>query len=72
MAAAIPGRKILNSDVRLLLVKAWVLSLSAKREEAARVIAAIDRLGEVDGVLAGRLQLGGGEPDDAARRLPMG
>ena len=39
---------ILNSDVRLLLVQAWALSLSAKREEAARAIAAVERLGELD------------------------
>jgi len=40
--------EILYSNVRLLLVQAWALSLSAKREEAARVIAAVERLGELD------------------------
>jgi LuxR family transcriptional regulator, maltose regulon positive regulatory protein len=40
-----PG-EILNGDVRLLLVQAWVLSRAAKREEAARAIAATERLGE--------------------------
>jgi LuxR family transcriptional regulator, maltose regulon positive regulatory protein len=39
-----PG-EILNSTVHLLLIEAWVLSLSAKREEAARAIAAVERLG---------------------------
>jgi len=41
--------EMLSGDVRLLLVKAWVLSLSVQREEAARVIAAAERLGELDG-----------------------
>jgi len=39
--------EILTSEVRLLLVQAWVLSLSARREEAARAIAAIERLGDL-------------------------
>ena len=58
---------------RLLLVKAWMLSLSAKREEAGQVIAAAERLGQPAGAAAaGRLQLGRGEPDDAAGLLPVG
>ena len=36
-----------NSDVRLLLIEAWLLSLSARREEAARAMAAVERLGEL-------------------------
>ena len=39
----------LNGDVQLLLVAAWVLSLSGRREEAARVIATVESLGEPDG-----------------------
>ena len=39
--------EILSSDVQLLLVKAWVLSLSAQREESARAIAAAERLGDL-------------------------
>ena len=39
--------EILAGDVQLLLVKAWVLSLSARREEAARAIAAAGRLGDL-------------------------
>jgi LuxR family maltose regulon positive regulatory protein len=35
-----------NGDVRLLLVKAWILSLCGRRVEAAQVIAAAERLGE--------------------------
>ena len=35
-----------NGDVRLLLVKAWMLSLCGRRVEAAQVIAAAERLGE--------------------------
>ena len=35
--------------MRLLLVQAWVLSLSARREEAARDIAAVERLGDLSG-----------------------
>ena len=41
--------KMQSGDVRLLLVKAWLLSLSAKREEAGPVIAAAERLGEPGG-----------------------
>ena len=37
--------EVLDGDVQLLLVQAWVLSLSARREEAARAIAAAERLG---------------------------
>ena len=40
--------EIRNSDVRLLLIQAWVLSLCARREDAAPVIAAVERLGELD------------------------
>ncbi len=39
--------EILGGDVQLLLVQAWVLSLSARREEAARAIAAAERLGDL-------------------------
>ena len=39
--------EVLHGDVRLLLVKAWVLSLSALREEAAQAIAAAEQLGGV-------------------------
>ena len=35
-----------TGDVRLLLVKAWMLSLCGRREEAGQVIAAAERLGE--------------------------
>jgi len=38
--------EILRRDVRLLLVKAWVLSARARREEAAEAIAAAERLGD--------------------------
>jgi LuxR family transcriptional regulator, maltose regulon positive regulatory protein len=38
--------EILSGDVRLLLVEAWALSLSAQREQAARAIAAAEQLGE--------------------------
>ena len=41
--------EVLSGDVHLLLVKAWVLSLSAKREEAALAIAAVERLGDLGG-----------------------
>ena len=52
--------EVLNGDPRLLLVAAWVLSLSARREEAARAIAAAEGLGEFAGErpLPERLQLG--------------
>ena len=39
--------EILDSDVHLLLIQAWVLSLSARREEAALAIAAVERLGDL-------------------------
>ncbi len=39
--------EILGGDVHLLLIQAWVLSLSARREEAARAIAAVERLGDL-------------------------
>ena len=39
--------EILSGDVQLLLIQAWVLSLSARREEAARAIAAVERLGDL-------------------------
>ena len=62
-----------SSNAGLLLVKAWMLSLSGKREEAGQVIAAAERLGEPGGGRsAGRLQFGRGEPDDAAGLLPVG
>ena len=38
---------MLDGNVRLLLVQAWVLSLSASREEAAQAIAAVERLGDL-------------------------
>ena len=41
--------EVLSGDVHLLLVQAWVLSLSAKREEAALAVAAIERLGDLGG-----------------------
>ena len=41
--------EILSGEAHLLLVQAWVLSLSARREEAARAIAAIERLGDLSG-----------------------
>ena len=41
--------EILDSDVHLLLIQAWVLSLSAQREKAALAIAAVERLGDLGG-----------------------
>jgi LuxR family maltose regulon positive regulatory protein len=41
--------EFLDADAALLLVKAWVLSLSARREEAARTMAAAERLGGPSG-----------------------
>ena len=41
--------EILSGEAHLLLVQAWVLSLSARREEAARAVAAIERLGDLAG-----------------------
>ncbi len=44
--------EVLRSDARLLLVQAWVLSLSAREEEAARAIAAVEALANLaDGPL---------------------
>ncbi len=40
--------EVLTSEVHLLLIQAWVLSLSARQEEAARAIAAVERLGDLD------------------------
>ena len=37
----------MTSEVHLLLIQAWVLSLSAKQQEAARAIAAIERVGDL-------------------------
>jgi len=42
-------QEMVNGNARLLLVKAWMLSLSAKQEEAGQVIAAAGRLGEPGG-----------------------
>ena len=39
--------EVMTSDVHLLLIQAWVLSLSAKQEAAARAIAAVERLGDL-------------------------
>ena len=39
--------EMLDGDVRLLLIQAWVLSMSARREQAARAIAAVERLGDL-------------------------
>ena len=47
--------EILDGDVHLLLIQAWVLSLSARREEAALVIAAVERLGDLGDLGAGPL-----------------
>ena len=47
--------EILSGNVHLLLVQAWVLSLSARREEAARAIAAAERLGDLGDLGAGPL-----------------
>ena len=41
-------RELVREDPQLLLVQAWVLSLSAKREPAAEAIAALERLGSLD------------------------
>jgi len=40
--------ELVREDPQLLLVQAWVLSLSAKREAAADAIAALERLGRLD------------------------
>ena len=39
--------EVLSGNVQLLLVKAWVLSLSARREEAALAVAAVERLDDL-------------------------
>ena len=39
--------EVVTSEVHLLLIQAWVLSLSAKQDEAARAVAVIERLGEL-------------------------
>ena len=39
--------EVVTSEVHLLLIQAWVLSLSAKQQEAARAIAAIERVGDL-------------------------
>jgi LuxR family maltose regulon positive regulatory protein len=41
-------RELVCEDPQLLLVQAWVLSLSAEREAAADAIAALERLGRLD------------------------
>ena len=41
--------EVLSGDLQLLLVTAWLLSLSGQREEAARAIAAVEELGELGG-----------------------
>ena len=38
---------VVTGDVHLLLIQAWVLSLSARQKEAARSIASIERLGDL-------------------------
>ena len=40
--------KVLTSEVHLLLIQAWVLSLSARQEEAVRAIAAVEQLDHLD------------------------
>ncbi len=64
--------EMLTANAGLLLVKAWMLSLSGKRVEAGQVIAAVERLGERGGGARPGLQLGRGRPDPAAGRLPVG
>jgi ATP/maltotriose-dependent transcriptional regulator MalT len=41
--------RMLSGNAGLLLIKAWMLSLSGKRLEAGQVIAAVERLGEIGG-----------------------
>ena len=41
--------EVLNRDVRMLLAKAWMLSMSGERDEAELAIAAVERLGNLDG-----------------------
>ena len=50
----LPG-EILDGNAQLLLIQAWVLSLSARREEAALAIAAAERLGDLGDLGAGPL-----------------
>ena len=40
--------EVLQDDVQLLLTQAWVLSLCAEREEAARAIASVERFARLD------------------------
>ncbi len=40
--------EVLTSEVHLLLIQAWVLSLSGRQEDAARAIAAVEGLGDLD------------------------
>ena len=40
--------EVLTSEVHLLLIQAWVLSLSGRQEDAARAIAAAEGLGDLD------------------------
>ena len=50
---------VVTREVHLLLIQAWVLSLSAKQQEAARAIAAIERVGDLGvGTVARRLLFG--------------
>ena len=39
--------EVVTSEVHLLLIQAWVLSLSARQDEAARAIAAVERQGDL-------------------------
>ena len=64
--------EMLSGNAGLLLVKAWMLSLSGKRVEAGQVIAAVERLGEPGGGARPGLQLGQSKPAPAASRLPVG
>ena len=41
--------EVLNRDGRMLLAKAWMLSMSGERDEAELAIAAVERLGNLDG-----------------------
>ena len=40
--------EVLTSEAHLLLIQAWVLSLSGRQEDAARAIAAVEGLGDLD------------------------
>ena len=59
--------EILSGEMHLLLVQAWVLSLSARREEAARAIAAVERLGDLGA--AGPLPDGFSSPEASLTML---